>query len=143
MSRHQTADSPPSKPTTARVGFLDLSAELRNKIYVHLLHSEKTIHLWWTCDKDRCNHRVKRNYHYKKRARVYPQILQVCKQVHAEATPILYGSNRFSLCEPQDVIAFVDQINGSVQFLRFVEVEWPGLKKAAVRNRLAAMLKML
>jgi hypothetical protein len=59
--------------------FVKLPGEIRNQIYTHLLVIPYNIFAFYPG-----NSRV-----------VHPQILTVCRQVHAEARQILYGSNTF------------------------------------------------
>jgi hypothetical protein len=63
------------RPTT----FLDLPAEIRIEIYNLLLVERQTV---------RIPGRL---------LNLYPPVLRVCKQIHAEAAPILYGRNKMRL----------------------------------------------
>ncbi len=69
----------------SKVWFLMLPLEIRDKIYYELLKSDDSIRVMkhWTQRYMRC------------RPGVHPAILQVCKQVHAEASRVLYGKNTF------------------------------------------------
>ncbi|KAK7519306.1 uncharacterized protein IWZ02DRAFT_433845 [Phyllosticta citriasiana] len=72
--------------------FLRLPGELRNQIYEHLLTSPslpslqqkaRNCHTATACSK-------------LPRADIHPAILSTCRQIHAEATPILYARNTFA-----------------------------------------------
>ncbi|KAK4612199.1 hypothetical protein CLAFUW4_13412 [Fulvia fulva] len=112
-----------SAPSSPRTGFFDLSAELRNRIYSHLLEDTREINLWHARGAMDSPARIRRNPHHRRYLSVHPQILSTCKQIHNEATPMLYGSNRFSVFEPSDAVKFFVQIRGSVQYIRHLGVE--------------------
>ncbi|KAF2138867.1 uncharacterized protein K452DRAFT_194578, partial [Aplosporella prunicola CBS 121167] len=72
--------------------FLRLPAELRNEIYSLLLTSPTIPALQRKAA--RCT-----TYSAARalpRADIHPAILQTCRQIHAEATPMLYGRNTFA-----------------------------------------------
>jgi hypothetical protein len=60
--------------------FMDLPGEIRNEVYARLLVLPYDSHPPMA---------------YSDSDKVYPQILAVCRKVHAEALPLLYGSNTF------------------------------------------------
>ena len=69
------------RPTT----FLDLPAEIRIEIYNLLLVERQTVRI----PERLRNNGVDFN--------VYPHVLRVCKQIHAEAAPAFYGRNEMRL----------------------------------------------
>lgn len=71
--------SQPQDPS--RTSFLDLSAEIRNKIYGMTLVSDKPLLVT-----------------KQKRAELTPNILATCATIKAEATAILYGANIIETC---------------------------------------------
>lgn len=81
--------SPPLQ-TTPSTGFLDLYAELRNSIYFAVLVNEDP--LWVTAT---CRSRLMDGTPAPLAA--IPALTQVCRSVRAEALPIFYGSNTFSV----------------------------------------------
>ena len=42
---------------------------------------------------------------------VTPSILRTCKQIHSEASPVLYSTNSFLICEPEQVLKWFNQID--------------------------------
>ncbi|KAK4611569.1 hypothetical protein CLAFUW4_13131 [Fulvia fulva] len=109
-----------------RTGFLDLPPEIRNAIYHLALNSHSALKI-----------------HYFSREKIFrvtlvwnPQhslpwavtlstnLLRICRQVHNEATPILYGSNCFEI-HGQDAQVFLRAIGSSKQFLRHIHYSWP------------------
>ncbi|EME85105.1 uncharacterized protein MYCFIDRAFT_83118 [Pseudocercospora fijiensis CIRAD86] len=87
----------PAKPPA--ISFLDLSPELRNKIYelalvldpAYVELSAKTTVFWEGNEKAREHHLKRYKYDIQRRLR----FLRVCKQVYEEASPIFYGQNEF------------------------------------------------
>ncbi|KAI5361780.1 hypothetical protein Slin14017_G085130 [Septoria linicola] len=83
----------PVKPhkESETTSFLDLSAELRNRVYNHALFSPRRIDVYldgvepidqrFAIDDDEDGHGLS------------PNILATCKQIHKKAAPVLYGDN--------------------------------------------------
>lgn len=101
-----------TKADEGKVSFLDLSAELRNRIYsLALITNEDSI----TLCKDAYVNRVdppKKHF-------LSPKILASCKQIHQEATPILYGSNSIMIRQ-YTYRSHIASIGDSRQYLRNV-----------------------
>ncbi|KJX97281.1 hypothetical protein TI39_contig516g00006 [Zymoseptoria brevis] len=85
-----------SSPT----GFLDLSPELRNEIYMLCLQSDEVISIYLKMGpKPSWFHVIHTQTIIPKQSRprpFFPSLLATCSLIHAEATPVLYGSHRFS-----------------------------------------------
>ena len=80
----------PVLATTPRVGFMDLSGELRNRIYREVLHFEGAIMIG---QKDQSGDRGT-SRHSDSRAKT-PSLLQISSQIRKEAISIYYGENTF------------------------------------------------
>lgn len=96
-------------PVERKKGFLDLPAELRNKIYRHLSRGPHPYHL----------HPLVGTTNLRPLSRVSGiTLLSTCKQVHDEASSILYGENGFlfdiSLDDKRNRIVVSDFPKGSV-----------------------------
>ena len=75
--------------TQCAIGFLDLPAEIKNRIYRLALTSLKPL---------RFNERFPRKH-------LSPQLLRCCKIVYQEVTAILYAENTFVVSKLGDVVA--------------------------------------
>ena len=100
--------------------FLDLPAEIRVDLYKLLVVSSLTMSFFLPYDPQRgqsCSCRGDLPLVPLRRTGgvhdVHLQILRTCRQVHAEATSMLYGDNRFSFPCPKDLERFSRDI-GSV-----------------------------
>ncbi|SMR63799.1 unnamed protein product [Zymoseptoria tritici ST99CH_3D1] len=83
-----------SSPT----GFLDLSPELRNEIYMLCLRSDEVISIYLKMGPEPSWFRTTHTQTIipKQCRPLFPSLLATCSLIHAEATPVLYGSHRFS-----------------------------------------------
>ena len=86
--------TPSPKQEKHIIGFLDLPRELRDCIYHHCLVLEQPFDLG-NFDTMVESKRQATFYLGWNRYPIAGQILSTCKQVHAEAAPILYGENHF------------------------------------------------
>lgn len=75
------------------VAFLNLPAEIRNRIYTHLFHNSvfRILGIFHRIQPDG-NHDTDGFKMTDQYSRVCPQILATCRQIRSEATPILYGN---------------------------------------------------
>lgn len=82
-------------PQTSQVDFLSLPSKARLRIFEYVLVSEQQIipHCRPAADPP-----------------VTPSILRTCKQIHSEASPILYSKNTFLVCEPKWIIEWFTKI---------------------------------
>ncbi|KAK4612305.1 hypothetical protein CLAFUW4_13398 [Fulvia fulva] len=141
-------------PQSKRVGFLDLSAELRNRVYEPALIAEQCLKLrhnsnpnvygtathGFTCQLGRCY-----SAHWIEPS-LTPNILLTCRQVQAEATPMLYGSNTFDLTRlsPCHSVEFLTQISTSIQHLRGVYLRvLLSMKEPDKQSDVQKMLRLL
>ncbi|KAF7193337.1 hypothetical protein HII31_05316 [Pseudocercospora fuligena] len=124
----------PAKPFTA--SFLDLPAELRNRVYELVLVldpayvelSAKTTVYWVGNEKAREHHLKRYKYDIQRRLR----LLRVCKQIYEEASPMFYGENEFRFTSVKGWYAlatWIDQIRPRNQRLIrkiSIHVPWRG-----------------
>ncbi|KAG8163708.1 hypothetical protein KVR01_007005 [Diaporthe batatas] len=114
MEQQETAADLPT-------GFLSLPSELRNKIYeLSLVKGEDTFAL---------SENIRR-YFYHKRG-LASGLLLASKAIHREASPILYGQNRFDFCEvsPRELRTFLNQIGkNNASYIRHVTIDFPGFR---------------
>ncbi|KAK4613200.1 uncharacterized protein CLAFUR5_13235 [Fulvia fulva] len=105
--------------------FLDLSAELRNEIYILSLQQPTPMHLEYlrgirTSEKDNTSPRqsppAKRE--------LTCSLLRTCRQINHEATSILYGYNTFapSLGDCSYLRLFLKQLGSCIKLIRHVEL---------------------
>lgn len=94
------------------MSFLDLPAELRNDIYSLILPTSDSFGVNDLATKP----------HFPVVSKKSTSMLRTCRQIHAETTPILYGSNTFHIWT-QDVPLLLLQIGQSARFLRTICIE--------------------
>ncbi|KAF7198153.1 hypothetical protein HII31_00509 [Pseudocercospora fuligena] len=127
---------------TERTGFLDLSAELRNRIYDLALHSCKPGPLRLiapTYGTKKCISRFTSSRIFAVDSQgLSPNILATCKQINAEATPVLYGANLIFCAWYQRF--WLQYIGNSVQFLRHIETDLKGVGSLPETPKLKALL---
>ncbi|KAF2166195.1 hypothetical protein M409DRAFT_55062 [Zasmidium cellare ATCC 36951] len=107
----------PLKANEYRVGFFDLPAEIRNRIYELALTRPRTLSLCTTFQHGRLVLRLNTT-------RIFPSILLACATTHREATPILYGANKFSVRCHDTAFLFLIRIGHSVKFVKALKIEW-------------------
>ncbi|KAK4497151.1 hypothetical protein PRZ48_011601 [Zasmidium cellare] len=130
---------------TQALGFLDLSAELRNEIYE--LSFQHPGPVWLVGDSKR---ETKGSSTSSKRygvpgvralqnhlLRDTVAFLRVNRQIHAEATPVLYGINQFEAGHPGIICYFAKQIGPSLGFLRHFIISH--CTKSSLRQMLGPM----
>ena len=88
------------------IRFLDLPAELRKMVYDELLITETPLNFVYGI-------RIR-----KVKSPLNSAIVRVCKLVHAEATPILYGGNTIEAFD--DLSYIIQKIGNSLSFVRTV-----------------------
>ncbi|KAK5133035.1 hypothetical protein LTR08_008240 [Meristemomyces frigidus] len=113
--------------------FLDLPAELRNAIYMMLLAKRNRVKILGRKIRTVSNGknanstpRTKRIV-YSVQSNSSAAILQVNRQIHAEATPIFYSTNTFFFGDEgnaADLCSFLQQIGSSKQHIRHVSLEY-------------------
>lgn len=86
--------SPDAMPK--RASFVGLPRELRDEIYRHALVLSEPVDLEMV-KKARTSKREIRGVHMSNSGRPYVALLRANSTVHAEATPVLYGKNQFSM----------------------------------------------
>lgn len=136
-------DAPSATLTTATTDtnevkpcrLLELPAELRNAIYLLALVHDDPILLSVDQENPVARPCKDRDEYYK--LDLGTNILRTCKQIHDEATPILYGINRFCFDKHSEGLArhtafewLVRNSNNSVQYLREVTIEGHDSKEA-------------
>ncbi|PWY84044.1 hypothetical protein BO83DRAFT_413554 [Aspergillus eucalypticola CBS 122712] len=125
---------PPHKPNL----FLTLPPEIRLLIYTHLLTNHHNPHHRRTLFA--ANNRPQlstlnpihlythhHNHHHNKTNNLHPSILLTCKQIHAEALPILYTQNTFSTTHPTQLhhhITSIGPLNTSLLRSLHIFVPW-------------------
>lgn len=92
--------------TAMPTAFFTLPIELRFLIYNYALlgrlnGDKKEIHVDIRMDKERSENDD---------LSISPAILQTCKMVYLEASPILYAKNEFAVYNPQSMIAFMQKV---------------------------------
>ena len=89
-SRSSLASALSNSSNTRPLSFLDLPAELRNHIYRILLVSRLIPALRKLCVRNHCSDYALPTLP------IHPALLATCRQIHEEATPLLYGENTFT-----------------------------------------------
>ncbi|PYH68316.1 uncharacterized protein BO88DRAFT_405753 [Aspergillus vadensis CBS 113365] len=126
--------SPPPKPNL----FLTLPPELRLLIYTHLLTNHDHDHRALSVTNNIANNRPQfstqnpihlyhPHHHSNKKNNLHPSILLTCKQIHAEALPILYTHNTFSTTHPTQLhhhITSIGPLNTSLLRSLHIFVPW-------------------
>lgn len=105
----------PQKKKKKTFRFLDLPAELRNRIHELALTRSRNLRIITAHfgQGPRLNN-----------TRIFPSILLANHQTHAEATPILYGDNTFGFLRPDALHLFLQTIGpAAIKHLRHVEVK--------------------
>jgi hypothetical protein len=113
-----------SHRSTSGVSFLDLSAEIRNKIYGHLLTSPDKVRITDAKRGDFSSAAVR----FGNKGRLFSSILSTCREIRNEAAPMLYGSNTFSFFSGMPFMLFMIQIGSNAEFIRHVRIEHVGEK---------------
>ena len=91
LAMTQTIQAPPPlPPSVANSPLFRLPLELREHIYLHLLHSALGFNFPSDHSSTACT----------------PSILRVCRAMHAEATPLLYTTNKLIFSHPSDANMF-------------------------------------
>lgn len=99
-----------SHAVRSRLSFLDLPAELRLCIYEEALVRRIDTPFAATSSWDRRKYILLHFIGTAVKINIPIGLLRTCKQLHAEAAPIIYSQNIFSANEPHDVLRFLDQI---------------------------------
>lgn len=78
--------------------FLDLPAEIRNQVYALAIPTCQSFNI--------------SSYTPQRRSPFLPlvSLLQTCHQIYSEVTPIVYGSNTFTICSPSKLQAWLSSI---------------------------------
>ncbi|KJY00292.1 hypothetical protein TI39_contig336g00058 [Zymoseptoria brevis] len=110
-----------SPESSNKTSLLDLALELRNRIYGHLLMSSPTKVRIASVVRGNSRLAVKQ---LRSRSTVAPSvsILLTCRQIHREATPMLYD-NYFGLQSGSDAEIFLHKIGHSVKYLRHIRIQ--------------------
>ncbi|SMR60408.1 unnamed protein product [Zymoseptoria tritici ST99CH_1E4] len=125
-----------SQPPTNSTPIFKLSPELLNRIYDYLLASPSRM---FVAKIVRGNHRAAlKQIRSEDSVDLSVSILGTCRQIHDQATPMLYGLNSFVLEAGWDSQTFLHQIGPSVEFVRHVK-----LHNIEVQVPVAAGLKLL
>ncbi|KAM0154037.1 hypothetical protein ACHAPG_006737 [Botrytis cinerea] len=112
-----------------KLHFFDLAIEIRLKIYNELLIASDSGSLEIKSSETSPSHLI-----LSKKYRLCPAILRINKQIHLEASPILYSSNKFVLCRLQYfyvpgykiITEFLAQIGErNALFLRYLDIYFP------------------
>jgi hypothetical protein len=118
------------------MSFLDLPVELRLPIYTYLLVAPYPIHTKEyryhdDCDGTDCYSPDEMCHEWK--TGLHPSILRANRQIHAEASPILYSRNRFQFVNNRyyhrgsaDLEAFLARTANNVRYVRCVRLNFPG-----------------
>ena len=73
-----------------------------------------------------CKKQIKVHSYRKPRAErsIPPSILRTCKQIHQEASPILYSKNTFSISFPQAILKWLSEIGrANIKLLNTIHIE--------------------
>lgn len=101
---------------------IDLSPELKNKIYTLLLVNDKPINIQsYTRPGSGSRPIAQENS-------IQPAILRICSQVHNEAVSILYANNTFDTWSDIALRRLLEQIGRNVKHLRQVQVRYANTK---------------
>ncbi|BCS06031.1 similar to An01g11830 [Aspergillus luchuensis IFO 4308] len=124
---------PPPKPNL----FLTLPPELRLLIYTHLLtnrhhnHHRRTLsvadNITNAPPSTQYPIHLHHHHHNNKTNNLHPSILLTCKQIHAEALPILYTHNTFSTTHPTQLhhhLTSIGPLNTSLLRSLHIFVPW-------------------
>ncbi|GIZ47746.1 hypothetical protein CKM354_001083100 [Cercospora kikuchii] len=107
-----------------RAGFMDLSAELRNRIYRYALVSPVPLRVAPISSDSGTVIKVASFYY------LSPGLLATCRQIHQEATAMLYGGNTlhfwFAYMD-SSIKPFLDAIGNSRRLIRSIVLEGHGL----------------
>lgn len=118
---------PPIKAPTRNIfPFLQLPAELRNKIYEEALHSPYPIDLWPILPQYKNCKRA--DYVQSSISHLTPNLVLLSRQTYEEGIGILYGSNDFRFTDRGGwtiLVAFLTHIKRNARFLTAISVGWP------------------
>ncbi|OJZ89727.1 hypothetical protein ASPFODRAFT_43006 [Aspergillus luchuensis CBS 106.47] len=127
------APPPPPPPPPKPDLFLTLPPELRLLIYTHLLtnkhHHRRTLSVAdnITNAPPSTQYPIHLHHHHNKTNNLHPSILLTCKQIHAEALPILYTHNTFSTTHPTQLhhhLTSIGPLNTSLLRSLHIFVPW-------------------
>lgn len=110
---------------TPRVGFLDLPPELRNRVYELALHTEPgSFTLKMNSHITHFDTYEERDAQPKPFPPLAPKILATCKQIRAEAMPVLYGNIAIKTCAPVIYAMFdlIERMNMSLYCVRHLDL---------------------
>ncbi|KAK4497143.1 hypothetical protein PRZ48_011593 [Zasmidium cellare] len=123
----------PRKADQYRKSLFDLPAEIRNRIYEFALTRPRNLRLRHSRYTDgRFGMRLNNT-------RVFPSILATCKTANREATPILYGANKFTFDSPTDATFFLAQFVHSIDLIQQLEI-LPGFADEIVAGDYSAYI---
>ncbi|KAG9234216.1 hypothetical protein BJ875DRAFT_510180 [Amylocarpus encephaloides] len=102
--------------------FLDLSSELRNRVYELCFLHQEPIDPWTG---------------YNPRQELTPGLLRANKTIHREASSLFYAQNCFDLCRatPEDIALFLGRIGRvNAEYIQHICVDFPNLRDLEVGN---------
>ncbi|KAF7198108.1 hypothetical protein HII31_00464 [Pseudocercospora fuligena] len=103
--------------------FLSLPPELRDQIYSHLLSTQHAIDIFRYQKQFTCTKSSDSNEENPEGVHIPVDILRTCRQIYTEATPILYGSNRFVFTFPGVFTSFMRGSRGA-RWMKDVEITY-------------------
>lgn len=151
-------------PPRNKIGFLDLPAEIRNKIYMHMdlpikkgieVRSRTGMAVGWPHEFS-CGPRPRVVIPGRVRSTVYTRqgrgpavaeaynldILLACKRVNREVTKIIFGNNHFMFMNDYALFGFKAITRSNFAYLRDITLEWlrPSALHAKAMRELAALM---
>ncbi|KAF1967569.1 hypothetical protein BU23DRAFT_573052 [Bimuria novae-zelandiae CBS 107.79] len=104
-------------PTRFKFPFLKLPSELRELIYHYALEDPDSL-VFLTRDL----HVFHQSKHIDNKVNLAPQLLQICKQVYAEAAPWIYYNNTFEFRNSQAATGFFDDYPSGAKLIRNIRI---------------------
>ncbi|EME77911.1 uncharacterized protein MYCFIDRAFT_200295 [Pseudocercospora fijiensis CIRAD86] len=105
--------------------FLSLPPELRDQIYTALLSAQHSIDIFRYQKRFTCTKSSDSNDENPEGVHIPVSILRICKQIHAEATPVLYSSNKFVFTFPSVLTGFLEGTRAA-RWMMDVAINYPG-----------------
>lgn len=106
--------------------FLDLPAELRNRVYELLLVKAQPIVLWSSGQPRKVypSKHERLDVKFQDDPPETTALLRANRQIRGEATPILYGMNTFEPVDPETAAVFLEEIGASRRYLTAFDFTW-------------------
>lgn len=131
-----------------KTSFMDLPIELRTEVYGYLLTESHAIILdlkrsWWPARSERLTLVAKVSHPCS--IGKHLALLRINRQVHEEATPVLYGGNCFSFETRAAFAKFLEVLGKRARHLRIVELlrmNWDSSRNGEILSKLRIATKL-